>query len=34
MGEVDDDNGGGDGGDGDVYKRRAELMLVSLRLIF
>jgi len=30
MGEGDDDSGGGDGGDGDVYKGRAEPVLVSL----
>ena len=30
MGEGDDDSSGGDGGDGDVYKRRAEPVLVSL----
>jgi len=30
MGEGDDDSGGGDGGDGDVYRGRAEPMLVSL----
>ena len=30
MGKGDDDSGGGDGGDGDVYKGRAEPMLVSL----
>ena len=30
MGEGYDDSSGGDGGDGDVYKRRAEPVLVSL----
>ena len=30
MEEGDDDSGGSDGGDGDVYRGRAESMLVSL----
>ena len=30
MGEGNDDSGGGDGGDGDVYRGRAEPMLVLL----
>jgi len=30
MGEDDDDSSGGDGGDGDVYKGRAEPVLVLL----
>ena len=34
MGEGDDDSGGGDGGDGDVYKGRAEHMLVSLSVSY
>ena len=34
MGEGDDDSSGGDGGDGDVYKRRAEPMLVLLSVLY
>ena len=34
MGEGDDDSGGGDGGDGDVYKGRAESVLVSLFVLY
>ena len=34
MGESDDDSGGGDGGDGDVYKGRAEPMLVSFSVSY
>jgi len=34
MGEGDDDSGGSDGGDGDVYKERAEPMLVSLSISY
>jgi len=30
MGEGDDDSGGGDGGDGDVYRGRAKPVLVLL----
>ena len=30
MEESDDDSGGSDGGDGDVYRGRAESILVSL----
>jgi len=30
MGKGDDDSSGGDGGDGDVYRGRAEPMLVSV----
>jgi len=30
MGKGDDDNGGSDGSDDDVYKGRAEPMLISL----
>jgi len=34
MGEGDDDSSGGDGGDGDVYKGRAEPVLVSLSNLY
>ena len=30
MGEGDDDSSGGNGGNGNVYRRRAEPVLVSL----
>ena len=34
MGESDNDSSGGDGGDGDVYKGRAEPVLVSLSVLY
>ena len=34
MGESDDDSSGGDGGDGDMYKGRAEPVLVSLSVSY
>ena len=34
IGEGNDDSGGGDGGDGDMYKGRAEPMLVLLSVLY
>ena len=34
IGEGDDDSGGGDGGDSDMYKGRAEPVLVSLSVLY